>query len=113
MDLEAYELVLLLRPPDAPDYDEETLDRIQREHLAYLRSLREQGLVATNGPLLDQPDPSWRGLTFFRTGSPDEARRLAEADPAVRAGRLAVEVMTWWCPAGSLSRPGKPVTVQD
>ena len=50
-----------------------------------------------------------RGLVFFRVGSLAEARSLAEADPAVRAGRLAVDVMTWLCPAGTMARPGTPV----
>jgi len=38
---------------------------------------------------------SLRGLTFYRTGSLAHARQLAEADPAGRSGRLAVEIMTW------------------
>jgi uncharacterized protein YciI len=113
VDLEAFELVILRRPPSAPDYDEATLDRIQREHLAYLESLRAAGHIATNGPVLDQPDESLRGLTFFRTGSLEEARRLAEQDPAVLAGRLAVEVMTWLCRPGTLVQAGRPISVPD
>ena len=35
MELEAFELVLLRRPDSAPDYPDEELDRIQREHLAF------------------------------------------------------------------------------
>jgi hypothetical protein len=35
MELEAFELVLLTRPADARNCDEETLERIQREPLAY------------------------------------------------------------------------------
>ncbi|HEX8973229.1 YciI family protein [Oryzihumus sp.] len=112
MNLESYELVVLRRPADATPYDEATLERLQTEHLAYLASLRQAGHVVTNGPVLDQPDASLRGLTFFCTGSLDRARELAEADPAVRAGRLAVEVMTWWCPAGSMTRPGTPVALE-
>ena len=111
MDLEAFELVMLRRPPDARSYDEGELERIQREHLAYHARLRASGQVATNGPVLNQPDESLRGLTFYRTGSLQEARRLAEADPAVQAGRLMVEVMTWYCPPGTMARPGTPVTV--
>ena len=65
----------------------------------------------TNGPVIGPPDPSLRGLTFYRAGSLEEARRLAEADPAVRAGRLAVEIMTWYCPPGTMSKPGRTVTV--
>jgi len=111
MDLEAFELVLLRRPENPPDYDDAELERIQREHLAHHDRLRADGHVVTNGPVIEQPDPSLRGLTFYRTGSLEESRRLAEADPAVRAGRLAVEIMTWYCPPGTMRKPGRAVTV--
>ena len=65
----------------------------------------------TNGPVIDPPDPSLRGLTFYRTGSLEQARRLAEADPAVRAGRLVVDIMTWYCPPGTMAEPGRAVSV--
>jgi uncharacterized protein YciI len=113
MDLEAFELVILRRRPDAPSYDEGTLERIQREHLAYHAELRSSGHIATNGPVLDQPDESLRGLTFYRSGSLEEARALAERDPAVLAGRLAIEVMTWWCPAWTMVRAGRSVSTPE
>jgi len=87
------------------------LERIQAEHLAHHARLRESGQVVTNGPVRDQPDVSLRGLTFYRTGSLAQARQLAEADPAVRAGRLAIEIMTWYCPPGTMSKPGLAVTL--
>ena len=111
MDLEAFELVLLRRPASAPDYPDKELARIQREHLAYHAGLREAGHVVTNGPVDGQPDPSLRGLAFYRTGSLERSRQFAEADPAVRAGRLAVEIMTWYCPPGTMSRPGRAVSL--
>jgi uncharacterized protein len=111
VDLEAFELVLLRRAQDAPPYADEVLERIQQEHLAYHASLREGGQVVTNGPASDQPDLSVRGLTFYRTGSLARSRQLAEADPAVRAGRLTVEIMTWYCPPGTMSQPGRPVSL--
>jgi uncharacterized protein len=111
VDLEAFELVLLRTPENAPVYDDAELARIQAEHLAYHARLRASGQVVTNGPVRDQPDVSLRGLTFYRTGSLEEARKLAEADPAVRAGRLAVEIMTWYCPPGTMSQPGRAVTL--
>ena len=111
MDLEAFELVLLRRPASPSDYPDEELDRIQREHLAYYAGLRAAGQVVTNGPVVEQPDPSLRGLGFYRTGSLGQSRQLAEADPAVRAGRLAVEIMTWYCPPGTMSQPGRSVTL--
>ena len=82
MNLQAFELVLLRRPDSAQDYPEKELERIQREHLAYHAGLREAGHVVTNGPVDGQPDPSLRGLAFYRTGSLERSRQLAEADPA-------------------------------
>jgi uncharacterized protein len=111
VDLEAFELVLLRRPENAPDLPEETLERIQRDHLEYHAMLRAAGQVVTNGPVSEQPDPSLRGLTFYRTGSVARARQLAEDDPAVRAGRLTVEIMTWYCQPGTMSKPGRPVSL--
>jgi uncharacterized protein YciI len=113
VDLETFELALLRRPADAPAYAGSVLERIQREHLAYHARLREAGDVVTNGPVVDQPDPSLRGLTFYRTGSLERSRELAEADPAVRAGRLTIEIMTWYCQPGTMSRPGRAVTLPD
>jgi uncharacterized protein YciI len=113
MELEAFELVFLRRPDNAPAYDQETLERIQKEHLAYHAQLRAAGQIVTNGPVLDQPDASLRGLTFYRTGSLEEARRLAEQDPAVLAGRLTTEVMTWWCPPGTMVQPGRRIVVPE
>ena len=102
----------MLRAADgAPVYDEAEAARIQAQHLAYHDRLRESGLVVTNGPVRDQADVTLRGLAFYRTGSLAEAGQLAEADPAVRAGRLAVEIMTWYCPPGTMSKPGRAITI--
>ena len=111
MDLEAFELVLLRAPDNAPAYDDAELERIQKEHLAHHATLRATGQVVTNGPVRDQPDQALRGLTFYRTGSLERSQELAEADPAVRAGRLAVEIRTWYCPPGTRSKPGRAVTL--
>ena len=67
----------------------------------------------TNGPVTERPDPALRGLAFYRTGSLEQSRQLAEADPAVRAGRLSVEIMTWYCTPGTMTRPGRSVTLPE
>jgi uncharacterized protein len=113
MSLESYELVMLRRPPNPTGYDEATLDRIQAEHLAFHAALRDEGRIVTNGPLRGQPDESLRGLTFYRVGSVEAARSLAEQDPSVKAGRLVVEAMQWLCPSGTMTRPGQPFTPDD
>jgi uncharacterized protein len=107
MELEAFELAILRRPADATPYDEGTLQRIQREHIAYHAALRAAGDVVTNGPVLDQPDESLRGLTVYCTGSVERARELANNDPAVQAGRLCVDVMRWCVPPNTMIRRGE------
>ncbi|HEV2141295.1 MAG TPA: YciI family protein [Candidatus Dormibacteraeota bacterium] len=111
MKLDAYTVVFLWRPADAPQLPEEELDRLQAEHVAFNARMREEGHALVTGPLSGQPDPSLRGIDIFRT-SVEEARRLTQDDPLVRAGRLAVEVFTWLVPVGTLGdRPAAQIEV--
>jgi uncharacterized protein YciI len=105
MDLERYTFVLLRRPPDATDYPEERLNEIQEQHLAHLGELHRRGVLLLAGPFDDQPDESLRGLCVLTTGV-DETRELMARDPAVLAGRLVVDVMSWWTARGSLPASG-------
>jgi hypothetical protein len=49
-------------------------------------------------------------MSLFRVASPEEARALAEADPMVQAGRLTVEVLTWWVEKGVMEFPQASAT---
>jgi uncharacterized protein YciI len=101
-EFDTYQFVLLRRPADAPEIDEETAVALQAQHLGHLQEMREAGHLLAAGPLLDQADETLRGIAIYRVGSLDEARRLAEADPAVRAGRFVVDAMTWLTPKGEI-----------
>ena len=107
MRLDAYTVVFLRRPPDSPQFTQEQLDEIQRGHLAFNTRMREEGHALTNGPFVDQPDVSWRGLSVFRT-SIEETRRLMEDDPAIQTRRMVADVFTWLMPEGLLG--DRPVT---
>lgn len=113
IELHEFQLILLRTPQGAPDYDDETTARIQREHLAFYAALREDGRVVTNGPVMRQPDETLRGIAIYAMASVQEASTLAETDPAVRAGRLEVVAMTWLCPPHTMVRDGMPVTLGD
>jgi uncharacterized protein YciI len=102
-EFDVYELVLLRRAAVRPEIDEETADRLQGQHLGHFAAMKEAGHLKVAGPLDDQPDDSWRGICLYQVGSLDEARRLAELDPAVKAGRFTVDVMTWWTAKGAIS----------
>ena len=63
--------------------------------------MTEQGHLLVAGPFSEQPDESLRGFCLYRTDL-EETRRLAESDPSVQAGRMAVDIMTWRTKRGSL-----------
>lgn len=93
-------VVLLVRPPDAPPFDAQELERLQGEHLAYLRQLARDGVLIANGPLADQTDERLRGISVYAAPL-DQALELARADPMVRAGRLAIEGARWYTASGT------------
>ena len=101
MELENYGFVLLKRGPRASEFSEEELDQLQAQHLAHLAAMHEQGHMLLAGPFSDQADETLRGFCLYRT-SVEETRRLAESDPSVQAGRMAVDVMGWRTKRGSL-----------
>src|SRR5215217_1940430 len=59
-----------------------------------------EGYVIAAGPFTDQDD-ELRGFAVLSC-DPDKARELYASDPAVRAGRLGVEVLTWMIPKGNV-----------
>jgi len=94
-------VIFLVRPVDAPDFSEEELERLQVEHLTYLRGLKRTGAIVTNGPLDEQTDVRMRGLSIYALPL-HEALELANADPMVRAGRLEVKGARWWTAEGTV-----------
>ena len=109
---DVYTLVLLRRPANAPDLPDDELDALQGRHLAYRAELRRQGVIVANGPFDEQSDTTMRGLSVFAC-SLDEAARLSDADPSVRAGRLSYDLMEWWVAAGTLAFPDATAPVGD
>ncbi len=94
-------LVLLVEGPNRAQSDADAA-RIQSAHLAYLESLVSSGKAVIVGPMGDQGRVL--GIEVLRAASADEARQWAEADPAVEAGRLAVEVSSWYCEDGIIRK---------
>lgn len=94
-EFEQFQLVLLKRAPNAPKVSDEEAKELQKKHIGHLEAMHTAGHMVIAGPLSEQPDPTLRGVCLYRVASVAEAKRLAEQDPAVKAGRLVVEAMTW------------------
>ena len=109
---DVYTMVILRRPPDAPEMTDDELDALQARHLAYRAELRRQGVIVVNGPFGEQSDITLRGMSVFACGL-EEARRLTDADPSVQAGRLGYDVFEWWVAAGTLAFPEATLPVGD
>lgn len=77
-------------------------------HARHVASLIEAGLVSIAGPFTD--DDRIRGALVTTAASADEARSLVEADPAVKAGHFAVEVLQWWAAKNVMKKPDVPLT---
>ena len=100
-------VVYLRRGTSPPVLSEEDSTALHHAHLAHLAELGRRGIIAANGPLLDQSDESLRGMSVY-TVDPVRARHLAEQDPAVRAGRFRVDVARWAVAAGRVAFPEHP-----
>lgn len=93
---ESFELVLLRAAPDAPELTDEESAALLRKHLGHFTVMYKLGLMKVAGPLREQPEGSdLAGICIYQTGSVETTRRLAEDDPAVRAGDMVVDVMSW------------------
>jgi uncharacterized protein YciI len=106
--MESYQLVLLKRGPAWTPEVTAATQELQRRHIAHLERMGAEGHMVLAGPFSDQADAALRGACIYRVGSAAEARALAERDPAVQAGRLVVEVVTWWVEKGYVTFPKSP-----
>jgi uncharacterized protein YciI len=76
---------------------------LQKQHLAHMANMHKLGRLVIAGPMLD--DGTIRGLVVYKAASLEEARAWADADPAVKAGRLKIEMHPWMVQKGILREP--------
>ena len=75
-------------------------EEIQKGHMANINRLAEMKKLVAAGPF--GGNARLRGIFVFRVGSLEEAKALTASDPAVQAGRLAMEIHPWMVPEGIL-----------
>ena len=90
--LETYYLGLLYKGSNRTQSPEES-EKIQAAHLQHLESLYKQGVLLIAGPMGDDGD--LRGIVVLKVKSLEEAQAVTSEDPAVKAGRLRVELHPW------------------
>ena len=96
-NLKPYFLGLLRRGPRWNEIEGPEAAELLPRHLEYLREQSEAGRYMAAGPVLDESE--FTGVLLIAAGTLEAAIALAENDPGVRAGRLAVEVHPVLLPA--------------
>ena len=102
IEFDSFILVLLVRPPNAPEKPKAELDQLQEGHMANMRRLADEGKLFKAGPTEDFSGRNVRGIFILKTESVDQAREWVATDPSVKAGRLAPEFMKWYVQKGTL-----------
>lgn len=78
--------------------NEEEAAVLQKEHLAHLGKMYDLGYADLSGPFGDDSDI--KGITIYNVPTLKMADSLANSDPMVKAGRLEIEIHSWWAGKG-------------
>lgn len=96
-DLDSYQFGLLRKGPNHGQGTKEEGEKIQAGHMANIQRMAQLGKLMAAGPMGDNGD--LRGIFLFKTTA-EEARALAAEDPAIKGGRLVLELHPWTGPKG-------------
>jgi uncharacterized protein YciI len=91
--MKRYVIAFLKRGPNQ-NQDSAEVARLQRAHLDNIGKLAEARKLVVAGPFMDDTD--LRGIYIFDVETVEEARKLTETDPAIKAGRLVMELHEWY-----------------
>ncbi len=98
--MKQYFMGFLMRVPDKPELDSLKVAEIQQAHLDYMSENAKTGSLLIAGPFGDDGD--MRGIVIYDVATKAEADSIISNDPAVKAGRLAIDVKPWWAAKGSV-----------
>ena len=88
-----YVIAFLKRGPNRSQ-DSTKAAALQRAHLDNIKRLAELGKLVLAGPFLD--DGTLRGIYVFSVTTIEEAVELTKTDPAIKEGRLIMEMHPWY-----------------
>jgi uncharacterized protein len=103
-EMDSYVVAILRRGPSVSQSKEEAA-KIQEGHLAHIRHMASLGKLVVAGPFTAN-NADARGMFIFKA-TLDEAKELTLQDPAVKAGRLVMDLYPWFAAKGLKVDPPK------
>lgn len=97
-EMKTYYLVFLKKGENCTQ-DSVTVSKLQEQHIAHLDKMASDGKMDICGPLMEDGDI--RGICIYNVATKEEAEKLANDDPMVKAGRLKVELHTFYSAKGA------------
>ena len=91
--MKKYVMAFLKKGPNR-DMDSARAAELQRAHLDNITRLAKEGKLVVAGPFFGEG--GLRGIYIFDVGSIEEAEELTNSDPAIKAGRLTMELKEWY-----------------
>jgi uncharacterized protein YciI len=96
MGMRKYVLALLKTGPnDASITDKEKRAELFKGHFGMINRLAAEGKLSLAGPFNDERK-EYRGLYIFNVETIEEAQKLTETDPSIKAGIFKVEFIKWY-----------------
>ena len=99
-----YVLAILKTGPKDGEIKGDERKAVFKGHFDNMGRLAKEGKLAVAGPFND-PERKYRGLFILAVPTVEEAKVLAETDPAVKAGILIVEYVPWFGSASLMLSP--------
>ena len=110
LEMRSYFLVLLRRGPAWTAEKTPETKKLVEGHLANINAMGASGKLLIAGPM--DADPADKtaiaGIFLFDVKTKEEVVELMKNDPAIAAGRLQPEILSWYGPA-NITYPGKVV----
>ena len=101
--MKTYVLALLKQGPRRLMIDSVTATYLQKAHMSNITRLADEGKLVAAGPFTDNTD--LKGIYIFDVKTIEEAQKLCETDPAIKAGSLIMELHTWYGSAAMMQIP--------
>jgi uncharacterized protein YciI len=93
--MKSYVLAILKTGPNDASIKGKEREDMFKGHMANMDRLAKEGKLAVAGPF-GKNDKAFRGLFILNVTTVEDAKKLTDTDPVVKAGMMIVELVPWY-----------------